>query len=240
MQKQTVLALCGRLCDALLVRQRAQGRDFLPFRGNVTSAEHVAEGKTTLSCRRTDGFAKEKSNKIRGGFSWQHCHDVNWTVLRTFRTLRYKHRWTKHSHMYEVTEIKSNFNNYHKHQILMSGYSGTGKSIWPGDHHLRGRSIVPVYPVWCRILLRSHKVAVRLLKEIALLVGHWLTPHISQGNTHLGGSRCLKKPDRHTSQVQYLLCCYCFTQEAYSNMQWSDDPVWLFALLNGKELTKHL
>ena len=84
-----------------------------------------------------------------------------------------------------------------KHQILMSGYSGTGKSIWPGGHHLRGRSIVPVYPVWCRILLRSHKVAVRPLKEIALLVGHWLTPHITQGNTRLGGSRCLEKPDHH-------------------------------------------
>jgi len=102
-----------------------------------------------------------------------------------------------YSRMYKVTRKKSNLNNYNKHQMLMPGFSGTGKSIWPGDHHLRGRSIVPVHPVWCRILLRSHKVAVRLLKEIALQVGHWLTPHITQGNTHLGDSRCLEKPERH-------------------------------------------
>lgn len=87
---------------------------------------------------------------------------------------------------------KSNMNNYNKTSQLGSE---AGKSIWPTDHHLRGRAIVPAYPVWCRILLRGHKVAVRLLKEIALLMGHRLTQHITQGNTHLGGSGCLKKPD---------------------------------------------
>lgn len=79
-----------------------------------------------------------------------------------------------------------------KHQILMTGDSRRGKSIWPTAHHLRGCSIVPVYTVQCRILLPNHKVAVSLLKRIALLVGPWPTPRITQGNTRSESSRCLE------------------------------------------------
>lgn len=79
-----------------------------------------------------------------------------------------------------------------KHQILMTGDSRRGKSIWPTDHHLRGCSIVPVYTVQRRILLPYHKVAVSLLKQIALLVGPWPTPHITQGNTRSQESGCLE------------------------------------------------
>lgn len=79
-----------------------------------------------------------------------------------------------------------------KHQILMTGDSRRGKSIWPTAHHLRGCSIVPVYTVQCRILLPNHKVAVSLLKRIALLMGPWPTPRITQGNIRLESSKCLE------------------------------------------------
>lgn len=69
-------------------------------------------------------------------------------------------------------------------------------------HHLRGRSIVLVYPArcrMCRLLLPSLEVPVGLLKVIVLLVGCWLTAHITPGNAGLWGSRCRRKPDHQPS-----------------------------------------
>lgn len=84
-----------------------------------------------------------------------------------------------------------------KHQILMMGDSRRGKSIWPTDHHLRGCSIVPVYTVQHRILLPHQRVAVSLLKQIALLVGPSQTSHITQGNTRLQSPGVWKPNSSH-------------------------------------------
>lgn len=70
-----------------------------------------------------------------------------------------------------------------------------------------------------RILLLCHKVAVRPLKEIALLVGLWLTPHITRGNTLLRGSRHLEKPDLQQTSMVHLLCWYSYRRVYCKKLQ---------------------
>lgn len=136
--------------------------------------------------------------------------DLHRLALMTVKILKEElYKVKPHTHTQNPTWVSTV-----KHQILMSGYGRKRKSTWAAANHLRGRPIVPLYPAEWRILLLSHKVAVRLLKEIALLAGHWLTPRIARGNTHLGSCRHPEKPDH---QVQYLLWCYCFTH-AYGNI----------------------
>lgn len=60
---------------------------------------------------------------------------------------------------------------------------------------------MPVYTVQRWILLPRHKVAVSLLKQIALLVGPRATPHITQGNTRSQESGCLET--RQLAPVKY-------------------------------------